>query len=198
MKARVLRFPPRAISRTGVYCRPLNIYFPPLLRITTSRAAAEKEWGALDDDDWPGPDLNVQYALPSAMVHYVGLIETRAIMGMPDPDGPSLVIRHHRTKETVSGYINAHIDRELEHDEREWSIGDTAYTEHGIFTLAERPTNPAWPGPLVIYLAEIPARPNPLTAWEDWYVALLPDGRRFRLPTLEVPGNDDEPPGKAS
>jgi hypothetical protein len=164
----------------GVLCPPLGITFPALTRIVQSLSREElDEFGVTDVE--PGKHF-IHYTLSdeSSADRYPGTIERASIRGMPDQDGPSLVIRRHTAEEHAYGYLAALGDI----SDEEGNGSELCRTDQGLFTLAPRPNRADFPHPLVIYLAEYPT--NNIVGSDYWYLALAADGTQVRLPDYEV------------
>jgi hypothetical protein len=138
------------------------------------------EFGVIDVE--PGKRF-IHYTLSdeSSADRYPGTIERASIRGMPDRDGPSLVIRRHTAEEHAYGYLAALSDICDEED----NGSGLCRTDQGLFTLTPRPNRADFSHPLVIYLAEYPT--NNIVGSDYWYLALAPDGTQVRLPDYEVP-----------
>jgi hypothetical protein len=178
---RIYRFEVGRARRGGVYCQSLDITFPALFRVVQSLSREQLDDHGLTDVE--PIDRYVHYTIREDTPQGIlGTVECGTMRGIPDPDAPSLVVRWHPTEERASAYLEAVLD--LRDDD---STGEICRTKDGLFTLAERSTNPDWPGPLVIYLAEHPA--NNIVGTEIWYLALAPDGAAIQLSDYEVPGS---------
>ncbi len=171
----------------GVYCPPLNLNFPVLYRAVQNISREELDELGLTDEE--PVESFVHYTIAENH-RFLGSIERTVARGVIDAEAPSIIIRWHPNEELARSYLDALMDVSDPED----SNGELCRTEDGVFTLAQRPTYREWPGPLVIYLAEVPAgRPYPFDT-EIWYIAFRPDGSLQRLPDYEVPdsANDSE------
>jgi hypothetical protein len=170
-----------------VVCEPLGIRFPALFRgaVTTTQEDL-KAIGAADDPTLVAGDW-VHYALHKDPAP-LGTVTWEEVTHLLPGDQPnSVAIRYHPTIESAMGYIDATLDLGLGKPEEEANAtGRMLYeTESGIFTFTQVRTNPAWPGPLVIYLANVPS-----ARWldsEPWAHAVGPDGEVIELPEFAIP-----------
>jgi hypothetical protein len=103
------------------------------------------EFGVIDVE--PGKRF-IHYTLSdeSSADRYPGTIERASIRGMPDRDGPSLVIRRHTAEEHAYGYLAALSDISDEED----NGSGLCRTDQGLFTLTPRPNRADFSHPLVI------------------------------------------------
>jgi hypothetical protein len=154
-----------------VVCGPLNLRFPTVYRIVESATREQLDYYRVYDQE-PYTGLN-HYSLYSLVDNrgYFGTIERTAISTLdPAMDTVSLVIRYHRSRETARCYLHCIEDfgvDDLDNSEHQ--------TEEGVFTLIKRPTQPNWPGPLIIYCAD-DMRADKGADWIVWFAAVAPDG----------------------
>jgi hypothetical protein len=162
----VVRFPIKAAVAGRVYCPPLNIHFPQLFRILQPVTRADLE--ALGETEVEPVENFIDYTLDQDHRYY-GKVECEAVRNLAEADRESIVVRHHRSFEEAMSYLDAVSDL--------FGLEDAHpifKTKEGLFTLARRQTDKAWPGPMVIYVAVHPA--DNLVGSEVWQVAIAPDG----------------------
>jgi hypothetical protein len=168
----VILFPdPRASCRPGaIRCEELDLVFPELVRVVGN------SWIRTNAGDYaPSRDLKRGYCLAEREDHGLCNVEREVITHLDDDgDYGVLTIRHHRTEESVTGYINAIWD----FYEEPIGLDQIAFeTNRGWFTLLHRPAPRSLPDRLVIYQAEIP---HPF-GWDRWQLALDRYGRSYDL-----------------
>jgi hypothetical protein len=173
---KVLRFPVKRAVAGRVYCPPLNIHFPQLFR--TVQTVTQADLDALGRTDAAPIERFIDYTLHED-AEYFGTVEREAVRCITEADQESIVVRHHRDMKEAVAYLNAVADLQ-----GGAAINPICYTKEGLFTLAHRSTESAWPGPMVIYLATYPAD-NPVGS-DEWYIGIAPDGATMQGEDLEL------------
>ncbi|HEY5239307.1 MAG TPA: hypothetical protein VIJ62_13065 [Rhizomicrobium sp.] len=162
----VIRFPINRAVAGGVHCPPLNIHFPQLYRIVQKVTAADLIAAGMVDEA-PIAEF-IHYAIGDDE-SYMGSVVSEPVQGICDEDMASVVIRHHRSFEEASAYLDAVMD--VCGAEFADSI---CRTGEGYFTMARRATEESWPGPTVFYVAVHEA--DNLAGFDDRQIATAPDG----------------------
>ena len=114
----------------------------------------------------------------------------------PEIDDGWMLIRHHRMRSDVEGYLDALSD--FVTDESGIN-GKFFQTEEGIFSLIRRPFTPGRPNKLIIYVTRIPD-PNmhhPIggqfsNGWVDHRQVFYPDGSSAEDPDICLPPEKEE------
>lgn len=101
---------------------------------------------------------------------FVDCTPLEPIIGIPDKDCDSIVIRWHRGPNRAAAYLEAVCD--LGFPEGQAGRVDTA---EGIFTVTRIPTKTEWEGPLVIYAASYPSKQGYGESFY-WEMSVHPDG----------------------
>jgi hypothetical protein len=151
-----------------VVCRPINIRFPKLYRMTGRR------WAMVDGrpvaTDEPAPAI---YTLvegchsPHAGPSWAEIEHLDEML-----DAGWIVIRHHRTRERAEGYIDALVD--LVPDDDTVALYQT---DAGLFTITVRQPTEGRPDCLVVYHAEVPLPGDRFgDGWNCWSKVVSPDG----------------------
>lgn len=172
MADNIIPFPIRTASNQvgRVRCEDLDLSFPELVRVVGN------SWVRSTTGDYvPSRDRQRGYCLLDRGDHGLCNVERQVITHLDDVGDFGLVtVRHHRTEESVSGYINAIWD----FYEEPIGFEDIAFqTDQGWFTLLHRPTPPSLPDRLVIYQAEVP---HPF-GWDRWQLVLDRNGQVYDL-----------------
>jgi hypothetical protein len=176
----------RMVTPGPVKCDPLGIRFPCLYRATSVATLEDLQRHGLDRCPDLSPGTYTEYSLKEETFQIGTTTFEKVTHIFPGDQSESLVIRHHPSLGEASGYLEATMDMTLWKGEEDDTLGGVLHqTEDGFFTLAMVPTNPAWPGPLVIYLAQVPA-PNP-SGMDYWAYAVGPDGEVVELPEFKIP-----------
>jgi hypothetical protein len=117
--AKIYKFELRGRPK-GIFCPVLGFNFPPLFRIQNivSREQALQYISnhEIKVSEEEAKDFWKDTAFPNRRIHYtmsddkellpeLGDVEVAQIKGMPDTDGPSLVIRWHQNEERARAYI---------------------------------------------------------------------------------------------
>jgi hypothetical protein len=156
--ATILAFPrhaaPKPAEPGGVLCPPLGVRFPLLLRRTAPDPERDRPLYALGDRV-PGDGVEPGW---------------RVLPGVDPADGFSLILRLHEDEVVAFGYLAAVTDAGSR------PLADPLITPRGTFTLITRPTDPAWPAPLLVYGASW-ASPANWTGIGFWSHAVDPAGR---------------------
>jgi hypothetical protein len=174
MTAKIIRLP-RGRSG-GIFCPPLKLRFPIIYRVVQSATRKQLKAEGLADMMKPFRDC-CYYTLTDASEHaavFPGTIEATELRTLdPAIDRVSVVIHYHRSFDTAWAYHRGLWDYGA--DFRDFGLEPTCQTEEGIFTLITRPTNPSWPGPLIIYCVDrVPA--DNRFGENSWEAAVAPDG----------------------
>lgn len=165
----VLKMPRKAVKRGRIWCEPLELYFPQVYRLR------DKDCHVVI----AGMDSNLsQPCHACAFTLEVGgaaLSVERAwaaapIQQMSRCDKGSLIVRHHWSEMLANAYLEG-----VEDLAATPTVGGVFETESGIFTLAEAPTRESWPGPMLIYVAEIYDDSAPVGV-VHWEMAISPNG----------------------
>ena len=168
-----------------VVCAPLGIRFPTLYRgLVTTTQEDLRGWGLEHDPEvalgeWVFYNLEKNDSA-------IGTISWEAVNHIHQEDRvESFVIRHHPSIENAMGYIDALGD--FTNAKEDSNTGQVLFqTEDGIFTFASIPTSPSWPGPMVLYLANVPSTRFGQHG-EIWVHAVGPDGKAVELPESVTP-----------
>jgi hypothetical protein len=153
----------------NIWCPPLELYFPQVFRL--SRRVARSGGAAAV--------THIGYTLDRAASRAVAGSETHAIDHLSAEETHSLIVRHHWSDSLASAYLEAVEDLADTAETLEaLEIAGAVFTlaDGSVFTLAERPTRGDWPGPMIIYVAEIYDAPNAVGA-EHFEVVVGPDGK---------------------
>lgn len=178
----VVQFPVRRARRGGVFCEPLGIFFPALLRQVVTATAEDLKTVGLEDDPDVAPGTWTYYALGEANQAIGTSVLTEVNCINPDDRIESIVIRHHPSLEHAHGYLDACGDKFLA-DETGDDFDETGddfdgsgifETDEAIFTITPIATNSSWPGPLVFNLAEVPA--DNIAGRSSWAHIVAPGG----------------------
>lgn len=184
------------IPKTGsadpgpVVCEPLGIRFPTLYRGVVTTTLEDLQACGLEND--PDATLGewVIYGLKNEPDSVVGTVTWEPVSHIfPGDREESFAVRHHPNIESAMGYLNAVSDFTYAYENEDW--GRVFKTEDGIFTFVTIPTSPSWPGPLVLYLAEIPS-PNWESQMDCWAHAVGPDGEIVVLDANVIPSMEGE------
>ncbi|MBI4457606.1 hypothetical protein HY633_01435 [Candidatus Uhrbacteria bacterium] len=147
--SQIIVFPARA-RPGGVRCEAIGVTFPIVYRV--------EGFSFREDGVTRGAKALLHYTL--SQDDACGLTDCRwQTIESLDPwkDAVSLAIRHHPNRDRAYGYIDALMDLRRQ----EGHVGGSLFeTPLGLFTLTAVTTEPWWPGPLMIYGAEVPARPG--------------------------------------
>lgn len=171
----VVQFPVHRARRGGVFCKPLGIYFPALLRQVVTTTAEDLEAFGLESDPEVKPGTWINYALGEADPTIGTSVLTEVNCINLDDQAESIVIRHHPTLEHAEGYLEACGDMFIADESGDDIDGSGIFeTEDGIFTIAPIATKSSWPGPLVFYLAIVPAAN--ITGYDYWAHIVAPGG----------------------
>lgn len=168
-----------------VVCEPLGIRFPTLYRgVVTTTLEDLQACGLVDDPEatlgeWAYYNLEKDSrALGSTSWGAVNHV-------YPGDQEESFVIRHHPNIESAMGYLDASSD--FTNADNHGNTGQMLFnTEDGIFTFASIPTSPSWPGPMVLYLANVPSSRFEKQS-DIWAHAVGPDGEVVELPEFVAP-----------
>lgn len=184
----IIVFPART-HPGGVCCEPIGVTFPAVHRVTGFFFAGDLETRTVDLET-RGEKAPLHYTLSDD--DKCGLMDCRwDPIDRLDPwkDATSLVIRHHKNRDRVDGYIDALLD--LRRDSTEGPTGGTLFqTLEGLFTLAAIETAPWWPGPMLVYGANIPPPPGSPLDSECWTLVIDPTGQRLDETIFWPPEND--------
>lgn len=170
-----------------VVCEPLGIHFPTLYRGVATTTLEDLQASGIADDPEATLGQWVLYNLDKSAT-VIGTVSWGPVNHIyRDDQDESFAIRHHPNIESAMGYIDATLDFTHSKESGDSTAGQMLFqTEDGIFTFAPIPTSPSWPGPLVLYLANVPS-----ARWEnhqdDWAHVVGPDGEIVELPEFMVP-----------
>lgn len=152
----------RKASQRGVYCQPLKLYFPPLYRVVSS--ATEEDLSVFQTAMEIAPFENcIGYSIdPDEDIF--GLQERKIVNHILEDTGSSVVIRHHRSQQSASEYLEGAHDAGIPHEH----TGSIIQTDDGYFSFMQRPTRSHWRGPTVFYGAWYFTDKNPFGSdyWE--------------------------------
>lgn len=166
---KVIRFEIRKDS-LGVYCPPLRIHFPILLRalVTLNEEHIAEVFGDRPRPTGVVPGRAVHYTLDEEAQSLVGDVVWSPASTLLETDEASLFVRHHPSVAVARGYALALTDLGCAGSE------PTIFsTDQGVFSLAHRKSLPRWPGPLLVYAAE---HVNAEFGEIDWTLAFAPNG----------------------
>ena len=177
---------PEAYSATPgpVVCEPLGLRFPILYRGKVTTTVEEVRTVGMEEDPEVTVGTRAHYSLDRSET-MSGILSWEQVSHILRGDrSDSLAIRHHRSIENAIGYIDASTDLTLGRTEEEKGHGRMLFeTEEGIFTFTPVRTNPSWPGPLVLYLANVPSN---RVGMECWAHVVGPDGEVVELPEFKI------------
>jgi hypothetical protein len=164
---KVSRFPLKQAEIGGIYCEPLKIHFPSLIRIVQTATRAQLDAEGFTDIE--PTDHFVEYTI-DPLQEYFGTVERETVRAITDTKQGSIVIRHHYNLKEAVSYLDAVGDLcGLEAIVPIYRIAD------GLFTMVRRPTDPSWPGPMVIHVAAYAAN-NRAGLSNVWQMGVAPDG----------------------
>lgn len=149
-----------------VFCEPLGVYFPTLYRGWQKLSEETiKEFG-VDE----GPFERPVFTTCTSDV-FVDCTPLEPIVGIPDQDVDSIVIRWHRGPNRAAAYLEAVLDLGFPDTQAD----PICRTPEGIFTVTRVPTRKEWGYPLVIYVASYPSKHVPFES-DYWEMSVYPDG----------------------
>jgi len=150
----------KAEQQGSIWCEPLKLYFPKVFRI----------WNCEYDSNVYGMTEHMGFTLDAnALAGQTGII-LKPIERLEPSDVVSLVVRHHWSESLASSYLDAVEDLSDRGDG-----GAIFETDDGVFTLVERTTRAGWPGPMIIYTADLFDADNSINA-EHFEVVVDPYG----------------------
>jgi hypothetical protein len=162
----VLNSSPEAASLDSIWCEPLKLHFPRVYRLCDKDCIDSNAVVATDRSQLCHA---CAYTLDvSAALSVEGAVAP--IHRMSRGAKTSLIVRHHWSEMLADAYLEGVEDLAATD-----TVGAVFETESGIFTLAEAPTRESWPGPMLIYVAEIYDDAAPIGALH-WEMAISPDG----------------------
>ena len=129
--------------RSGVRCEPLGLFFPVVYRLT---GFGFSECGNFADKRYP----SIQYTLAEEPGVVIADPRYQAITRLdPVHDDGWVMVRHHRSREALSGYLDGLQDLEaVPHAQ-----GVTYESNDGLFTIVQRDPVKGCPNHLLIYAA---------------------------------------------
>jgi hypothetical protein len=149
-----------------VFCEPLGVYFPTLYRGWQKLTTKSIEEFGVADGPFEGPVFTT-----STSDVFVDCTPLEPIVGIPDQDVDSIVIRWHRGPNRAAAYLEAVLDLGFPTTQ----VDPVCRTPEGIFTVTRVPTKKEWVGPLVIYVASYPSKTRPFES-DYWEMSVHPDG----------------------
>lgn len=156
--AEIIEFPIQQVRRGPIYCAPLGIYFPALVRQIITITNDHLSEFELRPEDGIEPSTWTVYGL-DRHPPIIGESNCEEVTHINREDqSESIVIRHHRTRAEAHGYLDACLDHHLAKFDEEGDSDESSLfqSDQGIFTMATIPSGRTWPGPLVFYLAKVP------------------------------------------
>lgn len=163
----IIDFDARKRKAGRVYCPPLNIYFPALVKITQEPP---------QDFDFEAIGMTprrqiVIHAFDETQDQYLYMTRADAVQCLAVDDPFSLFMRHHKDLETTTIYGRSLFDFGINP-----ALSSTIVAaEDGYFTLLTRPLTEQHPTPTITYAAEFDDPENPL-GLSEWLMSIGPDG----------------------
>lgn len=178
--------PDIAVATPGpVVCEPLGIRFPAVYRGDVVTTLEDLQALGVEDDPDLTPGAWAYYTLERRDESVAGTVSWEFVRNIrPGDRVDSLLIRYHPSLESACGYIAASSDLSLPllgTPDGEEPEGMLYETEDGIFTITSLKTNPSWPGPSILYTADVPCTRFPALT-EPWMHAVGPNGEVFIIP----------------
>ncbi|MGJ0620444.1 MAG: hypothetical protein ACR65Z_06985 [Methylocystis sp.] len=156
----IVRFPRKQAQHGNVWCEPLGMYFPKIFRLSETASnnaeAAATHFYTLD----PRPS--------TSLAGY----SAQEIQQLDPHESHSLILRHHWSETAANSYLEGVDDFGEGNESPVILVRDDA-----VFTLTDRVTRRSWPGPMIIYVADIYDSQNDVAA-EHFEVVIGPDGRQ--------------------
>jgi hypothetical protein len=132
-------------------------------------------WSESDNGDLvPGDIPYTEYTLSDEPTSHLANIKFEAITKLdPSIDKGWVIVRHHRTREHVDGYLNGQYDSEPDRER----FGRMVWqTKAGIFSITNRPAIHSCRDHLLVYACDIP---HPKFTWEHWEAVFSADGATY-------------------
>jgi len=166
----IIDFDARKRKAGRVYCPPLDIYFPALVKITQT---FPKDFDFAVVGITPRQQSVVHTFEDSKTLHPY-MTEEEAVRCLADGDPFSLVMRHHKDLDSTSVYRASLYDFGIDP-----AMSFTVVSaQEGYFTLLTRPLTAGQPTPTITYAAEF-ADPESPVGMNEWLMSIGPDGTYY-------------------
>ncbi|MHA7064039.1 hypothetical protein [Azospirillum argentinense] len=175
----VIKFPVKRAVSGSIYCKDIGVHFPKLYRAQVNLTMEHiLDFGASAEVASSEVGTHIYYGLDPNQL-FAGDGSWQAAASISEGDGwESIVIRHHSNHDKAKSYLDSLGDGFIGATEDEYDYTSHLFqTDDGIFTFRTIPTRPEWIGPLLIYIADIPAN-NPF-GWDIWATIIGPNGEHL-------------------
>ena len=147
MRGELLKFPTVNAQLGNVWCEPLKLHFPQVVRLVrhTSALSAAGLGSSLRR-----PHVKCEYSLHSEPDPEAGIVAAVPVDRLQPGEEKSLIVRHHWSDAMANAYLLG-----VEDMEPDQPYGSIYETDRAIFTISKCRTRSKWPGPTIFYLADI-------------------------------------------